>query len=178
MRALARARNALNLVGSVLVLALATLVVLDVLGRELLGAPLPGVPEIVSLSILVIVFLQAPAALAGGRLTRTEGVVRALRARRPRAALVLECVHDVAGAAVFAIVVAGSWPLFVRAFERREFVGAIGELTVPVWPVRLVVIVGSVLLIVGFAERIAERIDRAGSRGADRRRSGRPGSGR
>ena len=157
-RAVDVATGALNLVGSALVLGLMVLVGADVAGRNLLDAPLPGVPEMVSLSILVIVFLQAPRALERGRLTRSDTLLDALGRRAPRAARGLESLHDLAGAAVFGIVVVGTWPLLVKAVDREQLVGAIGDFTAPVWPVRLAVLVGSVALVVHFALRVARRV--------------------
>lgn len=139
--------------GSVLVMALTLLVCADVIGRNLLGAPVPGVPELVALSIVPIVFLHAPRALAQGRLARSDGLLRSLRSRWPLFGPLIDGANELAGAVVFGLLTVGTWPLLVAAWQHDEFVGAIGELTVPVWPVRLTVVLGSSLLCVNFVVR-------------------------
>ncbi|WP_322865061.1 TRAP transporter small permease subunit [Aquicoccus sp. G2-2] len=149
--------GAMNIVGSLLILVLMVLIGVDVAGRNLFGAPLSGVPEMVSLSILVIVFLQAPKALQQGRMTRSDTLINMLAARLPFAAKGVETLFDLIGMAVFSIIIYGTLPMLEKAWVRSEFVGAIGDFTAPVWPVRLAVILGSVLLTVNFALRIAQR---------------------
>ena len=149
--------RAANLAGSGLILVLTVLVGTDVAGRTLFGAPLAGVPELVRLGIVVIVFLQVPAALGAGRMARTRGFADWLAARAPRPARALETLFDLVAVAVVWVIVAGSWPMLVRAWRRDEFEGAIGEFAVPVWPAKLALIVGGVLLMAQFAARIWRR---------------------
>lgn len=151
------ATQGLNIVGSVLILVLMLLVGVDVVGRNLLGAPVSGVPELVTLSIVAIVFFQVPAALLAGRMTRSDGVINWLSRRSPGLGKALETLFDVCGAAVISIIVYASWPIFTRAFERAEFVGAVGDFTAPVWPVKLALIVGGSVLSLQFLARIYRR---------------------
>ena len=83
-----------NVCGSLLIFALMVLIVVDVLGRNLAGAPLPGVPEMVALSIVAIVFLQSPQTLRAGRMPRSEALLSVLERRAPRASLWLLDLHD------------------------------------------------------------------------------------
>ena len=108
---------AANVVGSCLIVALVILITADVLGRNLLGAPVAGVPEIVSLSIVAIVFLQAPQALRAGRLTRSDGVIDVLKTRAPRVAAGLETLFDLTGIAVLGAILHAHWPIMTRAWE-------------------------------------------------------------
>lgn len=149
--------SAMNIIGSLLILVLMVLIGLDVAGRNLFGAPLSGVPEIVSLSILVIVFLQAPKALQQGRLTQSDTLINMLAMWLPTTTRIIETLFDLVGIAVFCIIIYGTLPMLEKAWLRSEFVGAIGDFTAPVWPVRLAVILGSALLSVNFALRIAQR---------------------
>ena len=149
--------TSVNIVGSLLILALMVLVGLDVAGRNLLGEPLSGVPEIVTLSIVVIVFLQAPAALAAGRLTRSDTLIKWLATRSPSSAKVLETFFDLCGLVVFGVIAYGTWPLLTKSWRTDEFIGALGDFTAPVWPVRAAVILGSVLLTTQFVIRLFER---------------------
>jgi TRAP-type mannitol/chloroaromatic compound transport system permease small subunit len=157
LRLLDRVTQALNLLGSALVFGLMLLIGADVTGRALLGAPLAGVPELVALSIVAIVFLQGPAALQAGRFTRAEVVIAPLARRAPRLALMLETLFDLAGAAVVAVIVATTWPMLADAWVRGHFVGAIGNFTAPVWPVKAVIVAGGGVLVLQFLARAARR---------------------
>lgn len=64
------------------------------------NAPVSGVPEMVTLSIVVIVFLQAPQSLKAGRMTRSDAVLNVLKARAPGVARSLETLYDLAAIAV------------------------------------------------------------------------------
>ncbi len=157
LRALDAVTQGLNVVGSVLILALMVLVGVDVAGRNLAGAPVAGVPEMVTLSIVAIVFLQIPAALRAGRMTRSDALLQALAARRPGIAGALETLFDLAGIAVMSVIVYASWPMFLRAWTRNDFIGAVGSFTAPTWPVKAMLIIGASVLILQFAARIWRR---------------------
>ncbi|MEM8578682.1 MAG: TRAP transporter small permease subunit [Pseudomonadota bacterium] len=157
LRVLDAVTQGLNVVGSGLILLLMVLVGVDVAGRNLAGAPVAGVPELVTLSIVAIVFLQIPAALRAGRLTRSDALLTALGRRLPGLAKALESLFDLAGIAVVGVIVYASWPMFLRAWTRGDFVGAVGSFTAPTWPVKLTLIVGAGVLILQFAARIWRR---------------------
>lgn len=146
-----------NFTGSALIFAVMALIGLDVAGRNLLGQPISGVPEIVALSIAVIVFLQTPAALAANRLTRSDTFISMLQLKAPFLAKIVETIFDALGLIVFGIVAYGTWPLLQKAWTRGEFKGAIGDFTAPVWPVKVAIIIGSTLLVLQFAARIINR---------------------
>ncbi len=164
LRLLDATTQALNVCGSLLIFALMLLIGADVLGRNLFGTPISGVPELVTLSIVAIVFLQIPQALRAGRMTRAEAVIRPLSERAPGLARLVETVFDLAAIAVVGAIVISTWPIFVRAVERGEFVGAVGDFTAPVWPVKAMILIGATTLALQFAARIARRF---GYRGAD-----------
>ena len=157
LAALDAVTQACNVVGSLLILALMGLIVVDVLGRNLAGAPLPGVPEMVALSIVAIVFLQSPQTLRAGRMPRSEALLSVLERRAPNASKRLLDLHDLAGFATAAIVCHASWPPLVKAWTRDDFVGAVGDFTAPVWPVKATIVLGSALLALQFLARIARR---------------------
>jgi len=146
-----------NVCGTVLILALMVLIGADVLGRNLFGAPISGVPELVSLSIVVIVFLQAPFALKAEKLTRSDALAGILNRRRPGVARALDTLFDLIGIGVMGAILYATWPLFTRALERGDFVGAIGDFTAPTWPVKAVILLGSAILILQFLARIVRR---------------------
>ncbi|QBF30637.1 TRAP transporter small permease subunit [Thalassococcus sp. S3] len=147
----------LNVLGSTLILILMVLVGVDVAGRNLFGAPVSGVPELVTLSIVAIVFLQIPAALRAGRMTQSDALLGWLTRTAPRAGKGLATLFDLAGIAVVWVILQTTWPIFTRAWERGEFIGALGDFTAPVWPVKLTLLVGGSVLILQFAARIWRR---------------------
>src|SRR5690606_9515711 len=53
-----RVTQFLNVIGTLLIVAIMVLVNVDVIGRGAFDAPVAGVPELVSMSIVAIVFLQ------------------------------------------------------------------------------------------------------------------------
>jgi len=146
-----------NLVGSLLILGLVALIASDVLGRNLFGAPISGVPEMVSLSIVAIVFLQAPQALKAGRMTRSDGVIDILHARFPSLAKGLETLFDLTGMAVMAVILYAHWPMMTRSWTRGDFVGAVGDFTAPTWPIKAMLALGCILLALQFGARILRR---------------------
>lgn len=157
LRLLDAATQGLNVVGSALIFGLTLLVGVDVAGRTLAGAPVSGVPELVTLSIVAIVFLQAPQALRAGRFTRSDALLEALRRRAPRVAGAAETVFDLAAMGVIGVIVYATWPIFLRSWTRGDFIGAVGDFTAPTWPVKLTIMIGGAMLIAQFAARIVRR---------------------
>ena len=157
LRGLDGVTMAANVAGSLLIFGLVLLIGADVAGRALFGAPVAGVPEIVSLSIVAIVFLQAPMALRAGRMTRSGGLPGAIAHRAPRLAAALETLFDLCAVAVLSAILHAHGPILARAWERNDFVGAIGDFTAPTWPVKLMILIGAALLLLQFAARILRR---------------------
>ena len=144
----------LNSVGTGLIFALMVMINLDVISRFLFNAPIDGVTELVELSIVAIVFLQLGDAVRAGRLTRSDGLFSKLEKSRPRIAHRLGAAFDVAGALFFVAIILGSIPRFVDAWQRGYFSGNKGIIVIPVWPVRLIIVVGAgtvVLVFLGLA---------------------------
>lgn len=134
---------ALNSAGGVLIFALIVMINLDVFSRFLFNAPIDGVTELVELSIVAIVFLQLSDAVRNGRLTRSEGLYNKIAEKHPRLGHVLGALFDIAGAIFFITIIAGGLPRFMDAWERGYFSGNKGIFVVPVWPVRLILVIGA-----------------------------------
>lgn len=149
-RALRRAvdlvTGGLNVAGTLLILALMVLVNADVIGRGAFSAPISGVPEMVSMSIVAIVFLQIAQTFRKGRLTRAEALLSPLGQRAPRLRLVLELLFAVAAAALIWVLFSASLPLFEKAWVRGTYEGTVGDFTAPIWPVKLIILVGCAAL--------------------------------
>jgi TRAP-type C4-dicarboxylate transport system permease small subunit len=140
----------LNSVGGVLIFGLVVMINLDILSRFLFNAPIDGVTELVELSIVAIVFLQLADAVRNGRLTRSDGLYNKIKARNPRLGHILGAFFDLAGAAFFMTLIAGSIPRFIDAWERGYYSGNKGIIVIPVWPVRLIIVIGAITVVIVF----------------------------
>lgn len=137
-----RVFGAMNALGTLWILALMVLINLDVFGRNLLAAPVRGVTEMVSLSIVGIVFLQLADTLRAGRFTRADILLHHLKRTRPALADGLHALFHGVGFALMVVILLASWEPLAQAVRIREYVGAIGDFQAPVWPVRLITLVG------------------------------------
>lgn len=142
----------LNGMGTLAIIGLMVLINTDIGGRALLNAPVHGVPEMVSLSIVGIVFLQLGHTLRKGRLTRSEALSNFLHQRSPRLSAFLDGIFNLTGLVLLGILAYSSWPLFVKSWEGDIFVGSIGDFTAPVWPIKLIIVVGSTVTAIQFFE--------------------------
>jgi TRAP-type mannitol/chloroaromatic compound transport system permease small subunit len=141
----------MNALGTLWIVALMLLINSDVLGRNLLGAPVRGVTELVSLSIVGIVFLQLADTLHSGRFTRADVLLDRLKRSRPVAAARLQALFHGVGACLMAVILWAAWAPLVESVRIREYVGAIGDFTAPVWPVRLIMLIGLATTLLTFA---------------------------
>ena len=142
--------TALNSAGSAWVCVLMLAICADIASRSLFNAPLPGVAEVVALSIVALVFLQLPHTLTIGSLTRVELFLDYFRRSSPRAAWTILLVSHGLGAGTFALILYGSLPAFLGSWREGEFVGIQGTFTAPTWPSKLAVVVGCVLMCTQF----------------------------
>ena len=138
----------LNVLGTLLILGLMVLVNMDVIGRGVFNNPVSGVPEMVSMSIVAIVFLQVAQTFRRGRLTRTDAVLGFIGNRNPRLRHALDLVFSIAAIALIWQVLSASTPLFVKSWVRGTYEGTIGDFTAPVWPVKLIILIGLSALLV------------------------------
>ena len=134
----------MNGAGVVWVFALTFLICADIAGRTLFDSPLQAVPEIVALSLIACVFLQLAFAVDGARLTRADIFLSQIRRRSDGTAGGLERFFAISGALVLLAMAAGAWPDFVRALRTAEFVGVEGIYTLPITPIKFIVVLGAV----------------------------------
>lgn len=132
----------MNAAGTLAIFALLLITNADIVGRDLFNRPLRGTTEILSVGIVAIVFMQLPNTLWAGRFPRADFAVGSLARRSPRAAALLMLVFHLIGAAMLAILCAAIWPELVRAWALGDYYGALGDFTVPLWPVRLIMVLG------------------------------------
>lgn len=152
-RLLDRLTVAMSVVGTLGILAIMVLIACDVIGRGMFGRPIMGVPEIISMSILGIVFLQLANTLARGKLTRADALINQLARRAPRVGLFVDAVMHAAGALLTGVLVTAFYPLFLRSYGRNETVGTVGQFIAPIWPVHFIVLAGATVLCAVFVMR-------------------------
>ena len=140
----------LNGVGSLLILAMTVLICADILGRAVFGVPVAGVAELVSLSIVAVVFLQLGQAVRSHSLAQTGIVLDSLRRRAPRFGALLQCLYCLVAVLVFAALFYGVWFKLQDAWTSNEHVGVYGLFVAPIWPVYAVILVGSAAAVVQF----------------------------
>jgi TRAP-type mannitol/chloroaromatic compound transport system permease small subunit len=137
-----RVTQGLNALGTLLIIGLMLLINTDIVGRTGFDAPVRGVTELVSLSIVGIVFLQLADTLRCGRFTRADMLLDRLKRERPALAASLQCAYHLLGALLMGIILWAAWPSLLESIRMREYVGALGDFTAPVWPVRLMMLIG------------------------------------
>lgn len=137
-----RVFGVMNALGTLWILALMLLINADVFGRNLLSAPVRGVPEMVALSIVGIVFLQLADTLRSGRFTRADLLLDRMGRRHPRVADAMHAAFHGLGLLLMLVILKASWAPLVESVQIREYVGAIGDFQAPVWPIRLITLIG------------------------------------
>lgn len=144
------ALSGLNAVGTLVIFGLMAMINWDVWQREIVDTPIHGVPEMIELLIVAIVFLQLGDATRSGRLTRSDGLFQFVLARRPRIGRAMGAAFDLLGALFMGLIVYGTWPIFIEAYEKDLYTGNIGVFTAPTWPVKAIIVVGSVMVMAQF----------------------------
>jgi len=143
--------KALLVVAAVLGFLLSFVVVVDVVGRVVFNTPLKGTPEMVSISIVMICFLQAGYAIRSGGMINVDFVLS-------RFSPVIQSYAMVAGALLgmtfFALVCWGSVDPALHAWASNEFEGE-GAMRVPSWPARFIVVIGTALAALSYLLRAA-----------------------
>jgi TRAP-type mannitol/chloroaromatic compound transport system permease small subunit len=134
--------SVMNSIGTAWVFVLLVIINLDIGGRAVFNHPIRGVPEIVSMSIVACVFLQIAHTLKVGRLTRSDLLMNWLKDKCPGLKNFLEGLYYSIGAALMAILFKASVPLFTKAWQIDEYVGAEGDFMAPIWPVKLIILIG------------------------------------
>ena len=132
----------MNSIGTIWVFVLLVIINLDIGGRAIFNHPIRGVPEVVSMSIVGLVFLQVAHTLRVGRMTRSEVLLGRLLTNRPRLGHALQGLHHLVGTALFALLFWASFPFLTKAWTINEYVGAEGDFKAPLWPVKLLVLIG------------------------------------
>lgn len=140
----------MNMIGAVVVLAMAVIVNVDVIGRWLFNEPLDGAVELTEMGIVAIVYLQLAHAIAVGKLTRSEMLLDLTEKRLPRFNLSLRTLFNLMGAFVLAVIVYGQVPRLIAAWENGFYKGNPGVFRAPMWPLEAILLIGAVFGIIQF----------------------------
>ena len=135
--------QALNIIGTVLILIMAIAVNADVLGRNIFNHPIPGVLEFMGWSIVAIVFLQMANTLRVGRHVSNDVFISKLVKARPRLAAGLFAMFDLTGAVLMTLIVIFIWPLLEQNYTEGFYAGTAGVVEIPIWPFILSVFIGA-----------------------------------
>ncbi len=150
----------LNSIGSVWIFVLTLLINADAFGRKLFHSPIDGVNEIVELSIVGIVFLQLGDATRKGRLPRSDGLFNIIGRRWPNFGRFHGALFDFLGAVFMGLILYGSVPLFVEAYQSDFYVGVEGVFTAPVWPIKLIIVIGCAVTLLQFLVFVQRNLTR------------------
>ena len=105
-----------------------------------------GMAEIVTASIVIIVFLQAGYAIRSRSMLRADFLVT----RFPKVLQkVLLAFGYILGAIFFLMIISGGWDESVLSWVENEFEGE-GALRVPAWPARWAVMGGSAIALLNY----------------------------
>tara|TARA_A200000113_G_C8795091_1_gene332215 strand:- start:364 stop:993 length:630 start_codon:yes stop_codon:yes gene_type:complete len=137
-----------NIIGTILIIFIMIIVNADVIGRELFLKPIAGVPMMVSMSIVAIVFLQTPQTFNRGRLTQNVSILNAIGRRAPIVKLLLDITYSIAAFFLILQIFKSTYPLFIKSWVRNTYEGTIGDFTAPIWPIKFVILLGCFLLMV------------------------------
>jgi len=140
--------RALLVVAGVIIFLLGFLVVGDVVGRAVFNSPVKGTPELVSMSIVIICFLLAAYSVHSGSMIQADILVSAFGNRGRAFAHILSATL---GILFFGLIVWGSFDPTAHAWFDGEYEGE-GALRVPVWPARVIILLGSALVVLTYLE--------------------------
>ena len=136
--------SVMDSIGTAWVFFLLIIINADILGRALFNHPIRGVPEVVAMSIVALVFLQVAHTTHVGRLTRSDVLLAWLTNNHPRIGDFLQGIYHLVGVFLFIILFYATVPIFIKAWKIEEYVGAQGDFMAPVWPVKLIILIGCV----------------------------------
>ncbi len=140
----------LNALGAIGILLMVLFINLDVFGRTVFNAPLPGVTEFIGLAIVAVVWLQAASTLRNHRFIRSDVLSSVIDRKFPRFGSALRVLFNLIGFSVCAAILRFSVTPTINAYERGYYKGTFGVFTIPVWPVKVIIFIGCATLAIQF----------------------------
>ncbi|MDG2034132.1 MAG: TRAP transporter large permease subunit [Rhodospirillales bacterium] len=145
----AKLTSLFNSAGTLWVFALMFLICADIIARAGFDAPIRGVTEIVGYSLIGAVFLQLAHSLHVGRFSRAEMFIEPLARTRPVTAALFHTIFAAGGIFVFGLIAWGTIAKLEEAWPDLKF-GVEGDFTILVWPLRLIILTGAVMVAVKY----------------------------
>ena len=149
-----------NALGTLVVLALVVILNVDVIARGVFSAPLKGTYEMVQFSVVLIVFLQLADVVRVDRLTRSDGFLNLLHERRPLLTANLRRIINAISAIFMGLIAYITYPEVGHMWQTQDYFGVPGLFTIPWWPVKLVITLGTALSCLIFALKVITAQDR------------------
>lgn len=131
----------LNMLGAIWVILIMLLITVDVTGRAFFDSPLFGVPEIVKISVVGLVWCQMAHTLKIGAHLRSTILLDRMP---PAVQRVIEILACLLGAIMFGLIVYSGWDNTIESWRIGEFEGE-EPVRVPTAPVRTLVLIGAAL---------------------------------
>jgi len=156
-----RLLSLLGLCGGIAFGLMAVMVGADVLLRNLGVPSMPWLLEVVEYALFIVTFMVAPAVLHQGAHVRVDILVVNLPSG---AARIVNAIADLIGLGATAALCWYGWRVTEAAYTREELI--FKELVIPEWWLLMFVPLGSALLVVEFARRLASPSEQSGA-GAD-----------
>lgn len=149
-----------NALGTLVVLALVVILNVDVIARGAFSSPLKGTYEMVQFSVVLIVFLQLADVVRVDRLTRSDGFLNVIHNRRPGVAANMRRIINAVSAIFMGLIAYITFPEFLKMWDTQDYFGVPGLFTLPWWPVKLVITVGTALSCLIFTLKVITAQDR------------------
>ncbi len=140
-RILDRVGEGLLVCAAVLGFCLSFVVCTDVVGRYFFNTPLKGTPELVSMAIVIIAYLQACYAIRSGGMIAVDAFYASYPTRMKS---LVSLIGSILGMFLLALICSGSFHGAVDAWVSGEYEGE-GALRVPAWPAKFVLVLGTAL---------------------------------
>jgi len=141
---------AFNATGSGWIFVMMVLLTTDVVCRAAFNSPIKGIPLLIEMSMLVIVFMQLPSAIRADRLTRSDVLLARLLKNNPSVGVPLRAVYDGLGVFLMIIVFWYTLPVFFKVWNRNTQEGLEGDFALPTWPFKLLVLIGAIFCAIQF----------------------------
>lgn len=138
---LARIAQTLLVLAALLGFTLAFIVCADVGGRYIFNSPIQGTPELISMAIVMICYLQAAYAIRSGGMINVDALYIHMPVRMKALVMVF---GSLLGFGLFALIFWGTWDRAIISFVDGEFEGE-GAMRIPAWPTKWTLVLGCAL---------------------------------
>ena len=150
--------SGMNAAGSCWIMVLMLLINAEAISRSAFNQPIIGVIEMIEISVIGIVFMQLADSLRRGVFIRSDGLFNQVVRRKPGAAHMMAIATYSLGAFFMGLILWGSVPFFLDAWNYDWYVGVDGMFTAPRWPIVLIVVVAVLVTMIQFLIMLAGHV--------------------